>query len=360
MESNPSPTPPLLRGKNIKKYFSASNSFLDRLIHDNSKIKAVNGIDIQIDKGENVGIVGESGCGKTTLGRVLANLYNPTEGKIEFEGKDISELSKDELKEIRKDIQVIFQDPLSSLNPRKTAYNIVRKPLDIHDIGNKNEREEIVNNLFEEVGLNKEHFDRYAHEFSGGQRQRVGIARALAVNPKLIVADEPVSALDVSIQAQIINLMKNLQKERELSYLFIAHDLSVIKHITDRCLVMYLGKIVEKGSTDVIFSNPEHPYTRALLRSIPRVDARPKDLKQKENLLKGNPPSPKNPPKGCQFHPRCPEFIGDECVKKEPKLVGSDQETEHQVACHWMAKNDDMRRSHVPPNTEERVKGTEI
>lgn len=354
----------LLNAENLTKTFPVGQSLIDRLLSDQRRVHAVDGISLSLDRKETIGIVGESGCGKSTLGRTLARLYEPTGGRIHFDGKDITNLSGQRLRQLRKEVQVIFQDPLSSLNPRKTAGEIVERPLEIHEIGSGEEREAHVARLFEEVGLNPQYAERYPHELSGGQQQRIGIARALAVEPKLIIADEPVSALDVSVQAQIINLMKRLQEEYDLSYLFIAHDLSVVKHVSDRIGVMYLGKIVEEGPTEAIFKNPHHPYTRSLLNAIPRVD---EDAHGRTVVLEGNPPSPIDLPSGCRFHTRCPEFIGDECERTEPELATVDQENAttnsdathldevdvedvgtHRSACHWIHKSSDKRREQDP------------
>ncbi len=353
---------PLLAAENVKKHFAVEQSTFDRLFGDEKYVHAVDGVSLSLGREETVGVVGESGCGKSTLGRTLARLYEPTDGSIEFAGEDITETSGRRLKELRKDIQVIFQDPLSSLNPRKTVGEIVAKPLEVHDIASGDAKLERVAELFEEVGLDPASRDRYPHEFSGGQRQRIGIARALAVEPELIIADEPVSALDVSVQAQIINLLKRLQDEYGLSYVFIAHDLSVVKHVSDRVAVMYLGKIVEEGPTDAIFRNPQHPYTRSLLNAIPSVED---DGGRGKTLLEGNPPSPIDPPSGCPFHTRCPEYINGECEASEPELqsvaeasgttpspiefggeaAGSESDGErrddsaHVAACHWLEKS---------------------
>ena len=356
---------PLLRATGIQKYFATETGLLDRFFGEPQYVKAVDGVDLAVGERETLGLVGESGCGKTTLGRVLSRLYDPSAGTLEFDGDDITGLSGDGLKRLRKRVQVIFQDPMSSLNPRKTAGEIVGKPLEVHDIAAGDAKRDRLVELFDEVGLQESHLDRYPHEFSGGQRQRIGIARALAVEPDLIIADEPVSALDVSVQAQIINLMKRLQDKYGLSYVFIAHDLSVVKHISDRVAVMYLGQIVERGRKEDIFGNPQHPYTRSLLHSIPRVDG---DRKRHESLLEGNPPSPIDPPSGCRFRTRCPEYLGDECADAEPQLqavagasgtveppdrvetISTDGESsdEHAVACHWLDKSGERRASQDP------------
>ncbi len=362
---------PLLKATDLQKYFETETGLTERILGNQQYVKAVDGVDLSIDRQETVGVVGESGCGKTTLGRTLSKLYEPTGGTIEFDGEDITDLSSKELRELRSRIQVIFQDPLSSLNPRKTVGEILGKPLEIHDIATGEAKRERVAELLEEVGLQPSHASRYPHEFSGGQRQRIGIARAISIEPDLIIADEPVSALDVSVQAQIINMMKRLQRKYDLSYVFIAHDLSVVKHISDRVMVMYLGNIVEQGPKDAIFNNPQHPYTRALLSSIPTIDETPE---KRRTALQGTPPSPIDPPSGCPFSTRCPEYIGPECSDEHPELEtvadkpGSIDAPEdvptileeyespesHHAACHWLERSGDERWSHEAPAIGER------
>jgi oligopeptide/dipeptide ABC transporter ATP-binding protein len=358
----------------LKKHFSTAGGLLDRVFGIADTVYAVDGVSLHIGERETLGVVGESGCGKSTLGRTMARLYNPTDGQIVFNGRDITALSDTELKPLRKEIQFIFQDPLSSLNPRKTAGQIVAKPLTVHNIASGNERTERVIELLDEVGLNESHYDRYPHEMSGGQRQRIGIARALAVEPQLIIADEPVSALDVSVQAQILNLLDRLQDEYGLSYMVIAHDLSMVRHVSDRVAVMYLGKVVEQGPTESIFEYAQHPYTRSLLASIPSIEG---DTSVKDNVLEGNPPSPTDPPTGCPFHTRCPEFIDDECIDVPPALERVEESqgtiattpapgetgdsdrnehdteptnatTDHVAACHWLNKDATDRRVQEP------------
>ena len=316
----------LLKVKNLKKYFPVRGGILSKII---GYVQAVDEISFDIKEGETLGLVGESGCGKTTTGRTITRLLEPTAGEVDFEGKDIFKLSKEELRKSRRNIQIIFQDPFGSLNPRMTVGDIVGESLTIHKIvKNKKEKEERVKDLLETVGLNAGHVRRYPHEFSGGQRQRIGIARALALNPKLVICDEPVSALDVSIQAQVINLLEDLQEEFKLTYLFIAHDLSVVKHISDRVAVMYLGKIVELTSTYELYDNSQHPYTEALLSAVPIPDP---TLNRQRIVLEGDVPSPFNPPKGCRFHPRC-KYAKPICSQEEPELI--DISGGHYVACH--------------------------
>ena len=316
---------------NLKKYFPVKAGIFRKTVNN---VKAVDDVSFSIKQGETLGLVGESGCGKSTTGRSILRLFDVTDGEVLFEGKDILSLNKRELREMRKEMQIIFQDPYASLNPRMKVKNIVEEPLVIHNIGdNKEERMERVKEIFDSVGLGEEHMDHYPHEFSGGQRQRVGVARALAVDPKLIIADEPVSALDVSIQAQVINMLQDLQNEFGLTYLFIAHDLSVVKHISNRIAVMYLGKIVELTDKKELFKNPQHPYTKALLSAIPVPDP---TIDKDRILLKGDVPSPVDPPSGCRFHPRCPQAM-DICSKEDPEF--KDYGDGHFAACHLVEQN---------------------
>ena len=318
----------ILEVTNLKKYFSIKGGAFWQEV---GKVYAVDGVSFNIKHGETLGLVGESGCGKSTLGRTLINLYSPTSGEVFFNDKNIFNQKGREIKQLRKNMQIIFQDPYESLNPRHTIEYILEEPFIIHKIGNRNERLKKISELLDYVGLAKNSLERYPHEFSGGQRQRIGIARAIALNPKMIICDEPVSALDVSIQSQILNLLLDLQNELNLTYIFIAHDLSVVKHISDRIAVMYLGKIVEITDADSIYQNPLHPYTRALLTAIPVPDP---SIKKKRNILKGDVPSSSSPPTGCRFHTRCPIAI-DICKIKEPELKQITQiENEHLAACH--------------------------
>lgn len=316
----------LLEVRNLVKHFPIRQGII--FSKQVGAVQAVDNVSFSVNKGETLGLVGESGCGKTTTGRLILRLIEPTSGDIIFDGKNIPKLPKDEMRELRKDLQIIFQDPYGSLNPRMTVGDIIGEPLHIHKLAKGAEKEKRVRELLEVVGLSAFHARRFPHEFSGGQRQRIGIARALAVRPKLIICDEPVSALDVSIQAQVINLLQDLQREFDLTYIFIAHDLSVVKHISDRVAVMYLGKIVELTSKNELYRNPKHPYTQALLSAIPEADP---TIKKERILLKGDVPSPINPPKGCRFHTRCPKAM-DICRTQEPQFVDSGDG--HFVACH--------------------------
>ncbi len=321
----------LLEVRNLKKHFVSKHGLLGQHI---TRVQAVDGVSFKIRRGETLGLVGESGCGKSTTGRTIIRLYDVTDGEVIFDGVDISKISQGQMRQYRKKIQMIFQDPYASLNSRMTVGDIIGEPLDIHKIAKGEERQKIIWNLLERVGLNKEHANRYPHEFSGGQRQRIGIARALAVNPDFIICDEPISALDVSIQAQVVNMLDDLQKELGLTYLFIAHDLSMVKHISDRIGVMYLGKLVELASSDELYDNPNHPYTQALLSAIPVPD--PDVTKaHKRIVLEGDVPSPINPPSGCRFRTRC-KYVMDICKEQEPEFI--EISPNHFSACHLNQK----------------------
>ena len=317
---------PLLEVKHLKKHFPIKGGVFSKTI---GYVYAVDDINFTLEKGETLGLVGESGCGKSTTGRTILRLIEPTDGTISFEGQNITNLDKSAMRALRREMQIIFQDPYASLNPRMTVGSIIGEPLEIHKIAKGSEKEERVASLLQKVGLRAEDMRKYPHEFSGGQRQRIGIARALALNPKLIVCDEPVSALDVSIQAQVINLLEDLQAEFGLSYLFIAHNLNVVEHISNRVAVMYLGQIVELASDEELYKNPQHPYTEALLSAVPIPDP---TVKKKRIILEGDVPSPINPPKGCHFHTRC-MYKDKICEEVEPEF--KDIGGGHWVACHF-------------------------
>ncbi|MBV6395211.1 MAG: Oligopeptide transport ATP-binding protein OppF [Anaerolineales bacterium] len=323
----PQTTENLVEVKNLVKYFPVRAGLLQRVVN---QVKAVDDVSFDVREGETLGLVGESGCGKTTVGRALLRLIEPTSGSVRFEGKDMVGLKGRALKDVRREMQIIFQDPYASLDPRVPIGESVMEGLHIHGIGSPKERFDLMLDTLKKVGLEDYHARRYPHEFSGGQRQRIGIARALALRPKFIVCDEPVSALDVSIQSQVLNILKDLQQEFGLTYLFIAHNLSVVEHASNRVVVMYLGKVVEITGRDELFRNPLHPYTKALMSAIPIPNPR---LKRERQILKGDVPSPLNPPKGCRFHPRCPIAV-EQCSREEPML--REISPDHMAAC-WLA-----------------------
>jgi peptide/nickel transport system ATP-binding protein len=334
---------PLVKLEGLKKHFPLTRGivFQKRI----GQVHAVDGVDLEIHQGETLGLVGETGCGKSTLARLVMRLYPVTEGRILFDGQDITHLKGRELRALRRDMQMIFQDPYASLNPRKTVGAIIGEPFHLHGTVPRNKIKDEVRNLMELVGLNPEHYNRYPHAFSGGQRQRIGFARALALRPRLIVADEPVSALDVSIQAQILNLLEDIQEEFNLTYLFIAHDLSVVKHVSDRVAVMYLGKIVEMAPGETLYLNPKHPYTGALMSAVPIPD--PDMAAQKKRIiLQGDVPSPINPPSGCRFHPRCPRAQFPICREQEPELLP--HHPGQVAACHFPLED----RAIIPEEAE--------
>ena len=339
----------LLQVEGLEKYFPVTRGIIFQ--KQVASVKAVDGVTFGVREGETLGVVGESGCGKSTMARCIMRLLDPTGGKVVFDGRDITTLNRSEMRPIRRQMMMIFQDPYASLNPRKRVGFIVAEALQVHKMGTDAEVKRRVQELLEVVGLNPEHYNRFPFEFSGGQRQRIGVARALAVNPKLIVCDEPVSALDVSVQAQILNLLKDLQREFKLTYIFIAHDLNVVRHISDRVMVMYLGKVAEIAKRDALYAEPRHPYTGSLLSAVPIPDP---DLgrERKGIVLEGDVPSPINPPEGCVFHPRCPRFREGHCDVEDPPLhnFGDD----HRAACHyplerWPMTADEMRRRDQRP-----------
>jgi peptide/nickel transport system ATP-binding protein len=349
---------PLVEVQNVKKYFPIRKGLLQREV---GRVHAVDDVTFAVREGETLGLVGESGCGKSTLGRTIVRLLEPTDGAVIFQGRDISSLGMRALRPLRKEMQMIFQDPYASLNPRKRVGSIIGTPLKIHGV-DKSERRQRVQELLETVGLSPEHYNRFPHEFSGGQRQRIGVARALALNPKLVVADEPVSALDVSIQSQMLNLLADLQNELRLTYIFIAHDLGVVRHVSDRIAVMYLGKLVELSPAEELYQRPIMPYTEALLSAVPIPDP---DLSAKREriVLEGDVPSPINPPSGCRFHPRC-RYMTDICREVEPPLA--DYGHGHLAACHHPLNVDkatlervSISKRHTPEAADERAKPQE-
>jgi oligopeptide/dipeptide ABC transporter ATP-binding protein len=335
----------ILRARNLVKHFPITQGLLHRTV---GQVHALDGVDLDVATGETVGIVGESGCGKTTLGRTLIRLIDATGGSVEFKGQDITRLSRGEMRSVRRGMQIVFQNPYASLDPRMTVLNLIAEPLRVHGLYEQAGGRKRVAELMETVGLSPAHASRYAHEFSGGQRQRIGIARALALNPDLLVLDEPVSALDVSIQAQVINLLRRLQDEFELAYLFIAHDLTVVRHISDRVAVMYLGKIVETGTREQIYAEPSHPYTQALLSAAPVPDPRARAARERI-VLTGDVPSPARPPSGCPFHPRC--FMARErCKVDVPPL--RELEPGHWSACHFAEELQAAPSPIAPPSPQ--------
>jgi oligopeptide/dipeptide ABC transporter ATP-binding protein len=344
---------PLLQVRHVKKYFPIRSGVAQREV---ARVHAVDDVSFAVREGETLGLVGESGCGKSTLGRTIVRLLEPTDGEIVFQGTSIEHLGTRKLRPLRREMQMVFQDPYASLNPRKRVGTIVSDPMRIHDLGSRADQKRRVNEILETVGLSPEHYNRFPHEFSGGQRQRIGIARALALRPKLIVADEPVSALDVSIQSQMLNLLDDLQKELQLTYIFIAHDLGVVRHVSNRIAVMYLGKLVELSPAEDLYKRPIMPYTEALLSAVPIPDP---DLAEKREriVLEGDVPSPINPPSGCRFHPRC-RYATDVCQQDEPPLV--DYGHGHLAACHHPLNVDqatlqqvEVAKQHTPAEANE-------
>jgi oligopeptide/dipeptide ABC transporter ATP-binding protein len=331
----------------LKKHFPVTRGIVFQKTV--ASVKAVDGVSFALREGETLGVVGESGCGKSTMARCVMKLLEPTAGRLIFRGHDITKLSRAEMRPFRREMMMIFQDPYASLNPRKRVGFIVAEALQVHKLGTEAEIKRRVQELLEVVGLNPEHYNRFPHEFSGGQRQRIGVARALAVNPKLIVCDEPVSALDVSVQAQILNLLKDLQRDFGLTYIFIAHDLNVVRHISDRVMVMYLGQVVETAERSDLYVEPKHPYTGALLSAVPVPD--PDAARHRKRIvLEGDVPSPLNPPNACRFHPRCPRFVEGHCDVEEPALINRGGHQTHVAKCHyplerWPMSVEEMRRT---------------
>ena len=347
---------PLVEVESLVKYFPIKAGLLSREV---GRVHAVDDVTFSVREGETLGLVGESGCGKSTLGRTVLRLLDPTSGDVKFRGRSIAKLRRRELRPVRREMQMVFQDPYASLNPRKRVGSIIAAPLQIHGVGDKKERRKQVQDLLQTVGLSPEHYNRFPHEFSGGQRQRIGVARALALRPKLIVADEPVSALDVSIQSQMLNLLDDLQEEFNLTYIFIAHDLGVVRHVSDRIAVMYLGKLVELSPAEELYERPIMPYTEALLSAVPIPDPDLSDQRERI-VLEGDVPSPINPPSGCRFHPRC-RYMTDICAQVEPPLV--DYGNGHLAACHHPLNVDKetldrvkVSRLHTPAAADESAK----
>ncbi|MBO3142399.1 ABC transporter ATP-binding protein [Dermatophilus congolensis] len=341
----------ILRANDLVKHYPIRKGVLRRKV---GEVKAVDGVSFELRKGETLGIVGESGCGKSTLGRMLVRLEHPTSGSVDFDGADLATATGAALRKMRRDIQIVFQDPYTSLNPRKTVGDIIGEPFDIHPTATPKEgKKAAVRELLDMVGLNPEHINRYPHQFSGGQRQRIGIARGIALRPKVLVCDEPVSALDVSVQAQVVNLMERLQDELGLAYIFVAHDLSVVRHISDRIGVMYLGKMVELGTEEEIYEHATHPYTQALLSAVPVPDPTVRGLGN-QIILTGDVPSPANPPSGCRFHTRCP-IATDICATDDPELIDRPDTTTtgaHRSACHYAKENAIINSKPTPPLSE--------